>query len=159
MILTDRIRSTSDQVWGLQHDFIRITISLYIFRRELKLSRTKHHCSTCYVNKKSQYQQPASLQRWALILSSYNYSIYYQPGEKLANADGLSRLPLQENPKETPKPVLLMDTVQTALITVKKIKMWTDKDPIISGVKTLCQKGWMETSDDNCHHTKDERMS
>ena len=102
----------------------------------------------------------ARLQRWALILSSYNYSISYRPGEKLANADGLSRLPLPENPKESPIPeelVLLLDTVRTTPITVKQIKQWTDRDPILSRVRTLCQKGWMEISD--YHHTEKERTN
>ena len=32
----------------------------------------------------------AGLQRWALILSAYNYTITYHPGHKHANADSLS---------------------------------------------------------------------
>ena len=36
----------------------------------------------------------ARLQRWTLTLSAYQYKISYRPGEKIANSDGLSRLPL-----------------------------------------------------------------
>ena len=36
----------------------------------------------------------ARIQRWALILSAYNYSIEYKPGSTHSNADFLSRLPL-----------------------------------------------------------------
>jgi len=33
------------------------------------------------------------MQRWALLLSVYNYQIEYQPTTAHGNADGLSRLP------------------------------------------------------------------
>ena len=35
----------------------------------------------------------ARIQRWALTLAAYNYSIEYKPGPEHANADALSRLP------------------------------------------------------------------
>ena len=37
----------------------------------------------------------ARLQRWALLLSAYNYQLEFKPTEQHSNADGLSRLPLQ----------------------------------------------------------------
>ena len=40
------------------------------------------------------------LQRWAIILSSYDYDVKYQPSASHGNADGLSRLPLQAEPSE-----------------------------------------------------------
>ena len=36
----------------------------------------------------------ARLQRWALILTAYNYDIQFRPSDKHGNADGLSRLPV-----------------------------------------------------------------
>ena len=33
------------------------------------------------------------IQRWALTLSAYHYTIRYKPGSALSNADTLSRLP------------------------------------------------------------------
>ena len=43
----------------------------------------------------------ARMQRWALILSAYNYDIKYKRGAQHMNADGLSRLPMQVNhPKD-----------------------------------------------------------
>ena len=38
----------------------------------------------------------ARLQRWALLLAGYDYSLVYKAGRD-NNADGLSRLPLEEN--------------------------------------------------------------
>jgi len=36
------------------------------------------------------------LQRWAIILSAYDYAVKYQPSAQHGNADGLSCLPLPE---------------------------------------------------------------
>ena len=51
-------------------------------------------------------------QRWALTLNAYDYETSYKPGKDQTSADLLSRLPLPEFPKETPKPG---DTVLTGL--------------------------------------------
>ena len=44
----------------------------------------------------------ARLQRWALTLSSYHYSIKYRKGNHMCNADALSRLPLPDCPTNVP---------------------------------------------------------
>ncbi|CAI8043293.1 hypothetical protein GBAR_LOCUS24030, partial [Geodia barretti] len=36
------------------------------------------------------------IQRWALTLSAYEYSIEYCPGKNVQDADALSRLPLPQ---------------------------------------------------------------
>ena len=46
----------------------------------------------------------ARIQRWALTLSTYSYTIAYKPGGDHINADVLSRLPLPEAPSEVPLP-------------------------------------------------------
>ena len=87
----------------------------------------------------------ARLQRWALILSAYDYTISYRPGDDHANADSLSHLPLPEPPVKTPQPadiILLMETLQASPITAKDIRQWTDKDPLLSKVRTLVLQGW-----------------
>ena len=87
----------------------------------------------------------ARLQRWALILGAYNYTISYKPGDQHSNADLLSRLPLPDSPTKTPPPadiILLMETLQASPVTAQHIRQWTDKDPLLSRVRTLVLHGW-----------------
>ena len=77
----------------------------YIFGR--KFSIVSDHKPLQYLlneNRSIPAMASARLQRWALTLSAYQYTIAYRPGEKIANADGLSRLPLPEAPKEALMP-------------------------------------------------------
>ena len=77
----------------------------------------------------------ARIQRWALILSAYNYSIEYKPGSTHSNADGLSRLPLPDTPTEVPVPtetILVMDMLNSLPVTAQHIKKWTDRDVILT---------------------------
>ena len=93
----------------------------------------------------------ARIQRWALTLSAYDYTIAYKPGEQNSNADLLSRLPLPETVSEVPLPgemVLLMETLQTAPVTAKEIKQWTYRDPVLSRVRNFVEKGWKDTKED-----------
>ena len=93
----------------------------------------------------------ARIQRWALTLSAYDYSIVYRPGEQHANADLLSRLPLPDTISEVPLPgetVLLMEKLQTSPITAQQIKIWTDRDPLLGRVRNFVLKGWKETNEE-----------
>ena len=96
----------------------------------------------------------ARIQRWALTLSAYDYQIKYKEGSRHANADLLSRLPLPETVKDIPVPgetVLLFETLQASPITAAQIRLWTDRDPVLSRVGNLLLKGWRETLDPELH--------
>ena len=87
----------------------------------------------------------ACIQRWALTLSAYDYSISYKPGEHHAHADSLSWLPLRDIPKETLQPaelVFLMDSLQSSPVTPQNIRQWTDRDPLLSRIREQVQHGW-----------------
>ena len=91
----------------------------------------------------------ARIQRWALVLSAYNYDIVFKPGSQNANADVLSRLPLADSPSRVPLPeetVLLLEALQLSPITAAQIKTWTDHDPVLSQVRDLVLKGWTTTT-------------
>ena len=90
----------------------------------------------------------ARLQRWALTLSAYDYTIGYKPGDQHANADALSRLPLPDHPKDVPLPgemVLLFETLNSSPLTAAEIRSLTDKVPLLSRVRNNVLRGWHDT--------------
>ena len=73
------------------------------------------------------------IQRWALLLGGYDYSIRYKPGGQHANADLFSRLPLPDSPVKVSVPfeaVMLMESLSSSPVTAAQIKQWTAKDPL-----------------------------
>ena len=89
----------------------------------------------------------ARIQRWALTLGAYDYTIEYKPGPEHANADSLSRLPLPESTSATPQPaelIFLMDTLSNTPIHASQVRQWTDRDPLLSQVREMVLNGWKE---------------
>ena len=65
----------------------------------------------------------AQIQRWAITLTAYNYSLKYRPGFQNSNADLFGRYPLKNTNKESSQltnQVLLTKLLQSP-ITSKKI--------------------------------------
>ena len=87
----------------------------------------------------------ARIQRWALTLSAYNYTIRHKPGQSIGNADALSRLPRPVSTSSDSTPadlVLLMDHLSGTTCCAAHIKEWTAKDPILSQVYRYVMSGW-----------------
>ena len=85
------------------------------------------------------------IQRWALTLGAYSYSIQYKKGKENSNADALSRLPLSHTPKSTPKPaevVHLMEYLDTTPTSSTQVRVWTERDPKLSKVREWILTGW-----------------
>ena len=94
----------------------------------------------------------ARVQRRALILAAYEYTIEYKPGKANANADAFSRLPPPDMPKVKPMPletVLLMEQLESSPVTVTQIKNWMRKDTVLSQVLRYAMHGWPETITDD----------
>ena len=75
------------------------------------------------------------IQRWAITLSAYSYTIKHKPGKQLSHADALSRLPLADQPSDVPQPhdvVLMLNHLSETVIPAASIKAETDKDPLLS---------------------------
>ena len=90
-------------------------------------------------------QASARIQRWALTLASYEYTLCFKPTAAHANADALSRLPLPSTASSIPMPaetVLLMETLEASPITAADIRMWTRRDPLLSRVYRYVEGGW-----------------
>ena len=85
------------------------------------------------------------IQRWALLLSMYEYTISYRCSKDHANADALSRLPLSSYHSDPPIPaetVLLLEQMSDSPITVDQIRSWTQRDPIMSQIVYFTLYGW-----------------
>ena len=86
----------------------------------------------------------ARIQRWALTLAAYEYTLVSRRTDTQANADALSRLPLAETMRETPIPaelILTLEQVQDMPVTDQQIKTWTIQDPLNKMVHHI-QQGW-----------------
>ena len=85
------------------------------------------------------------IQRWAITLSSYNYSIEYKPGKYIPEADCLSRLPLNDTPREdVPIPgetVLFFEKLDTTPVTSSQIALMTKRDQTLSNVLEMTKRG------------------
>ena len=87
----------------------------------------------------------AILQRWALLLSAYNYQLEFKPTEQHSNADGLSRLPLQSQSSLGGVPEASIHNIrqiEAIPITSQAVKCATRKDKVLSKVLHYTQK-WL----------------
>ena len=80
------------------------------------------------------------VQRWALTLAGYDYSLVYHPGKEMYCADALSRLPLPVTIPEPPQSgdiIHLMANVihDEAPVTAKQIACATNSNPDLSQIK------------------------
>ena len=85
------------------------------------------------------------IQRWALILAGYDYTILYKEGKLNTNAYALSRLPLPTTLREVPisaEVVHLMEHLDPSPVTSSQIRTWMENDPLLSRVKGWVQSGW-----------------
>ena len=101
-------------------------------------------------------QACARIQRWALTLAMYGYTVAFKNSSAHSNADALSRLPLPESVPCTPQPpetILLLEHLEEMPVTAEHIKTWTQRDPILSRVLQFVQCGWPSTMEDEQLHT------
>ena len=89
----------------------------------------------------------ARMQRWALLLSGYQYDIQYRSTTKHANADCLSRLPvaIEATQPETDEVKLINKLqIESLPLSVDQIRKPTRADPILSRVLEFTMSGWPE---------------
>ena len=92
----------------------------------------------------------ARLQRWAMLLAAYQYQIEFRPTKEHANADGLSRLPLNvvtyEGYSADPECFNLAQLDQLP-VTAVQLKTATATCPELSNVFRWVQGGWPQKVD------------
>ena len=91
----------------------------------------------------------ARMQRWAVFLSAYQYDVKFKGTQFHANADGLSRLPLENCSMEglsIEPSIYNISQIDFLPITAAKVKNATSTDPILSKVLSFILNGlWTET--------------
>ena len=90
------------------------------------------------------------LMRWKLALTAYDFVLQFVPGREIANADGLSRLPLPDTVGEYPVPADVVNLMEELahLVTPQQLTTATRRDPVLSAVYRYVQNGWPESLPD-----------
>ena len=76
----------------------------------------------------------ARIQRWAIFLSAYDYSIEYKNTKAHANADSLSRLSMEGDEEDNVDSVFKVSLVDGLPLTATNIAAETVKDSVLSHV-------------------------
>ena len=87
----------------------------------------------------------ARLQRWALTLGAYSYSIKFKKGSLQANADALSRLPLPDHPQSVPvapEVIASLEHLSTVPLSAAKLRTLTSRNPILAKVRQFVCSHW-----------------
>ena len=87
----------------------------------------------------------ARMQRWTIFLSAYNYNIEFKGTKRHANANSLSRLPMEEEAdsgSEVAATMFKVSFIDSLPITASDIAVATTKDPIIAQVYQYVLEGW-----------------
>ena len=87
----------------------------------------------------------ARLQRWALTLSGYSYSIKYKKGSLQGNADALSRLPLPDCPDVVPvapEVIASLEQLSTVPLSATQLRTLTSRNPVLAKVRHFVYTGW-----------------
>ena len=132
-------------VWGVKK------FHNYLFGRNFTLL-TDHEplTSIFHPSKSLPAVTAARLQRYALFLAGFDYTIMYKNTKCHGNADGLARLPLHSETAEESDPVGLFYATQfePLPVTAEQVKRETQRDPLLVKVHDLVMKGWAIPQDE-----------
>ena len=86
------------------------------------------------------------IQRWALLLSAYEYVFEYKPGSKMANADAMSRLSLKTKERKVPIPEEIVFNIKKLdeIIERKDLQKATNEDLTLTVIRRHIQEVWPE---------------
>jgi len=114
----------------------------------------------------------ARLQRWALLLSAYNYQIEYKSTRDHGNADGLSRLPLSSDSSSSSSivsphgkccdtDIFVIRQIEALPVTAMQLKTATRCDPILGRVLHYAKHGWPHKVSDQLktYHTRQNELA
>ncbi|XP_055906656.1 uncharacterized protein K02A2.6-like [Eupeodes corollae] len=122
----------------------------YLYGRSFELLTDHKPLTTLFnPNKKLPEMTLQRLQRWAILLMGYNYTIKYRPTAKHANADSLSRLPVgpDENFDQREESCceireIYDDVLESHPINLKLLRQHSDRDSTLTAVGKYIKNGW-----------------
>lgn len=115
----------------------------YLYGREFVIESDHQPLSHLFGKKGIPPLASSRIQRWALTLSAYRYSIRYKAGKALGNADPRPQTTaLDSTPEDL---VQLVNHLEATAINAGSIKHWTGKDPVLSRVRQFLSQGWPST--------------
>ena len=85
------------------------------------------------------------IQRWAIVLSAYNYELIFKFGRKHGNSRSMSRLPFQSDDCEESSVLenyVLMTELCYSPTTSENVARYSAQDPIIAKVMDYIKNGW-----------------
>ena len=133
-------------IWGVKK------FHMYLFGRSFTLYSDHQPLTSNFHPRKSiPVVTAARLQRYALFLAGYDYTIEYKNTKVHNNADGLSRLPLvrESRDEEVVDPVGVFNLLQfdPRPVTVDNVRRETQRDPVLDQVYEMTSKGWPHNPD------------
>ena len=128
-------------VWGIKR------FHVYLYRRRFTLVTDHKPLTTIFHPKKGVPAMTAArLQRYAFFLAGFDYDIEYKSTTKHCNADGLSRLPLQQTERDETEmdssEVFHATQFELLPVTSEAVARETRRDPILARVYEFIVKGW-----------------
>lgn len=135
--------------WGVQK------FHTYLYGRHFTLiTDHKPLVSIFHPEKQLPAMTTARLQRYAIFLSSHNYSIEYRNTANHGNADGLSRLPLSTPSTSTDEEtdacnVFYSSQFENLPVTCDTVRKETQRDPVLSQVLDIVLQGTRDFPPEN----------
>ena len=93
------------------------------------------------------------IERWAIILSAYNYELIFKSGHKHGNADSMSRLSFQSDDCEKSsvfENYVLMAELYHSPTTSEDGAKYSAQNPIIAKVMDYINNGWPTRVEEQC---------
>jgi len=114
----------------------------YLFGRKFTLVSDHLPLKTLFNQSKNIPVHASSrLQRWAIILSGYDYEFQHRKGSNINNSDALSRLPIGGNINEDSGSIMLVEQLP---LTFREIAKETSEDVVLKLVLEQVKSGWVD---------------
>ena len=147
------LNKTESKYAQIDKESLAIIFGITKFRKYLvgrKFTIYTDHKPLMYIFGENSMTASTRVTRWALLLSGYEYSVQYKPGKELANADGLSRLPLSDIGQEdatSTELINLIEHLNSTPISVSESIKCTSRNATLLRVRHLIRHGWPENID------------